>query len=405
MNRFFLFIFVFVIPFSSGAVNIIENENPVVTGVEIELPQLPLFNNNTAFVNASQFWVTTDLGPLSAVSQISTGDLTNDGTYCATSGGADCVMTGNINLSGTDADLLVNDNFIFFNGGITEFINADSGTIHFGATTNFAFEVSSQPFEMNANRFAPPSTLDNTVNLGRATQQWENIFLGGNILGGGNVNFTGSIRGGLSYCASWVVVPTVFAECGDSVNKGALGFHHYLSQTNGDSLIQGANDISLLINSATQLFLENNELTFDTGGTDIVFDFSNTLGILRITTGVLSADGGFQVQGDSKVGCFGLSLDSCFVFNGSDMVSEAFVGNPNFYFTDYNSVVLNANVTANQNLDVTQNLTVGDNINSTRYELAFDTFIESNSSGCLLLNSGQNSSGDRTLSAICPPAG
>ncbi|KKL25633.1 hypothetical protein LCGC14_2403330, partial [marine sediment metagenome] len=34
------------------------------TGVNIVLPELPTFNNNTAFVNASNFWVTNSLGPL-----------------------------------------------------------------------------------------------------------------------------------------------------------------------------------------------------------------------------------------------------------------------------------------------------------------------------------------------------
>jgi len=61
----------FFISFTSAGIMINEGGNH---GVIIELPELPVFNNATAFVNMSDYWV-TDEGILDNVADITYDDI------------------------------------------------------------------------------------------------------------------------------------------------------------------------------------------------------------------------------------------------------------------------------------------------------------------------------------------
>jgi len=65
--KLILFLIVFsLIPFINASVGYGE----IDYGINYKTPPIE-FNNNTAFVNASQWWVTSDYGPLDAISDIS----------------------------------------------------------------------------------------------------------------------------------------------------------------------------------------------------------------------------------------------------------------------------------------------------------------------------------------------
>ncbi len=119
MFNFKILLFLLIlIPFSSGAVNIIDTTtNPVnsqiLQGVNI-LDIREIFDNNTAFVNQSQFWNTVNLGAMDAADAVQHnnvgGVLTISETYLESFGNAlwcqltGCTMAGTIDMDGNIID-------------------------------------------------------------------------------------------------------------------------------------------------------------------------------------------------------------------------------------------------------------------------------------------------------------
>ncbi len=102
MNKFPIFVFILLLSFSFISAVEIGSDSPIA-GVLVERPTLPVFNNNTAFVNASNRWI-TNIGILTNVNDTqfsSNGGLLTIETswlndiYCELTG---CIMQGNFNL-------------------------------------------------------------------------------------------------------------------------------------------------------------------------------------------------------------------------------------------------------------------------------------------------------------------
>lgn len=134
--KYILIIFCLIlIPLSSGALEIGAFDPDRIVKIVSPEPPRNLSNETVNHSNSTDWWITTDLGPIDSVSDIGSGDITDEGNWRTIDNGTFTFpihVTGNI--TGTDklsiggtAD--IQDNITAGNGGISNnvFYTADRG--------------------------------------------------------------------------------------------------------------------------------------------------------------------------------------------------------------------------------------------------------------------------------------
>ncbi len=214
LNFKILLLLLILIPFSSGAVNIIDTTTSpvnqgILQGVSI-LDIREIFNNNTAFVNQSQNWNTISLGPMDDANATQFDNLANvlnideswvNSLWCQLTG---CTMTGDIDMSNNNllnVDNITIDNNIFF-GDADHFLR--KGTLNFNGLGTNAFS-----FHQNVEH--PEGTIPFIVSVNKTNSDNDAVL----IMVQSGLNESNSVLGN-----SWVIAVnnltnnlTEFSKC------------------------------------------------------------------------------------------------------------------------------------------------------------------------------------------------
>lgn len=232
MFKKYILIFLFILvlsPIISAELEISgTNNNDRI--IQIVSPEPPL-NTSGFSVNLSRFWNTTDLGPLSAVSQIGAGDITDDGTYRTLTNGT----FNGINIT--------------INGGVLNLPDITEGSVLFAGPSGVVSENNSNFFWDNVNGRLGIGTDAPTFTL--------------EVVGNAKIGASDQMAVGNWFSSGWASMrhsdaPFIF---GYGFLQNSAGTHTILNALSGGML-------SFRIQNAEEMTMEANELIFNNGATD-----------------------------------------------------------------------------------------------------------------------------------------
>lgn len=359
INHKLLFCFlIFSIPLVSSQLEI-GKASSNLNGVDIILP-VQEFDNNTAFVNSSEFWVTTDLGAINAVSQIGSDDITDDGTWITVE--VDPLWSGNLSLvafrgeAETIGGQWTFSNVQTFNGNIfmddATTIGLDGGceiTFNDQATDNIIINSNGANCNVGIGTDAQVDPPEELFEVGDG-----NMML--HSLGGAAAEpITGIYKTG-----------NAFDNTGDaSANKLLLfdspGFRSGWGVSTGDTDMFSGGDWNFYTNSGT---------------------LQGTIGLIiqDSVANVIIPNGQLLVDQDNEGLILGEDINTHEYYNGTDLIFEnlAVDGGEEIYFISWNGYNFDNNLIIDGNLTVTGDIFVSGDINVTTIHFGLGGNITSN---------------------------
>ncbi len=359
--KFFFYLFILLIPLASSQLEIGE-VSPSLNGVDILFP-VQEFNNNTAFVNSSAFWVTTNQGPLSSTAQID-HDLLNNLAWSVNGITIDTFMDFNSNdiselnsLNFTDLTYINSSSINFINinsnetirfytprlGGGTSVINFNASGIVLGDSHSISYDDTSNSFMGSGfffNIFGNRYWGDNNEVAMRLQDDFTFQTLITN-----NTDYKITTNDGLGNRDMFFINAT-----NEEIVFGNGGNHPAFFTINNTD-----NKVSLLVYQGDSV----NIFEIRDQSNNVLLAYNPTQGLTVDEDIRLTADGDATCTSGSSF-YLGNSADVRTCYNNTDWLQSHFVGSGNNYFTD-NTIFIN-NLTVGGDLSVDQNVSVADTL-------------------------------------------